>query len=435
MEGERRLVIDLEEELAFSNTIDVFEEEIQWMKISIFRLPKFVKMIKPSVFTPKVVAIGPYHHHNNDLQSLEAHKKRALYKFLKRGVKSLDIYVHEMMGIVEELQCSYVDLQEGWKDQYNFIMLMITDGCFMLEVMRNDAYHCRYYHRNDPFFSSHAMMHNIPYMRRDMLILENQLPILVLKKLVSIEMDVDEEEAERMITELVVKFFVPRLYNDKDDLTEFTKSIPGIHALDIYRRSQLFISTKTPQFPIRKPPAPVPNFPVMRSAAKLHEAGIKFKRSRSSAFTTISFDSRHGILTLPEITVDDSTEHVLLNMMALEHIHAEAGSDISSYVAFMGALVESAEDVQLLRRHGIVKNGLASDEDFSRLFYNISQEVIMYQGGNYGSMMWEVEEYCQRWQTKCCVYLQHAYYVLAAGFITFLTLVSTVVSFLQWRNV
>ncbi|KAH0454502.1 hypothetical protein IEQ34_016426 [Dendrobium chrysotoxum] len=441
IERERSWVIDLEKKLTCNNAANLRDEEIQWKKPSIFKLPEFVKMIKPGVFTPKVVALGPYHHHKSDLQPLESHKERALHNFLKRGVKSLGVYVRVMMGVVEELQCSYVDLQEEWKNQDNFIKLMITDGCFMLEVMRLDVNHCKHYAPSDPFFGPHAMKHKVPYMRRDMLMLENQLPILVFKKLVSIEMDVDEAEAECIITELVVKFFVPRIYNNKDDLAEFTRSIHGFHALDIYRRSQLFISSKTPQFSIIKPY--VTNFAVMRSAARQREAGIKFKRSPSSALTTISFDSRHGILTLPEVTVDDSTEYVFLNMVALEHVHAESGSDISSYVAFMGALVDSAEDVQLLHRHGMVKNGLGSDEDFANLFSRMSQEVIVDHGGSLGFVQWEVEKYCQRWWNKCCAYLQHTYFrnpwtsisVFAAAFAIFLTLVSTVVSFLQWKKV
>ncbi|KAL0910876.1 hypothetical protein M5K25_018972 [Dendrobium thyrsiflorum] len=442
IERERSWVIDLEKKLTCNNAANLCDEEIQWKKPSIFRLPEFVKMIKPGVFTPKVVALGPYHHHKSDLQPLESHKERALHNFLKRGVKSLDVYVRVMMGVVEKLQCSYVDLEEEWKNQDNFTKLMIIDGCLMLEVMRLDVNHCKHYAPSDPFFGSHAMKHKVPYMRRDMLMLENQLPILVFKKLVSIKMDVDESEAECIVTELVVRFFVPRIYNKKDDLTEFIKSIHGFHALDIYRRSQLFISSKTPQFQIRKLPAYVTNA-VMRSAARQREAGVKFKRSHSSALTTISFDSRRGVLTLPEVTVDDSTEYEFLNMVALEHIHAASGSDVSSYVAFMGALVDSAEDVQLLHRHGMVKNGLGSDEDFAKLFSRMSQEVIVDQGGNLGFVQWEVEQYCQRRWNKCCAYLKHTYCrnpwtlisVFAAGFAIFLTLVSTVVSFLQWKKV
>ncbi|KAI0497392.1 hypothetical protein KFK09_020616 [Dendrobium nobile] len=443
IEGERSWVIDLEKKLTCNNAANPRDEEIQWKKPSIFRLPEFVKMIKPGVFTPKVVALGPYHHHKSDLQPLEFHKERALHNFLKRGDKSLSVYVDRMMEVVKELQCSYVDLSDEWQNQNDFIKLMIIDGCFMLEVLRLDDKHCKHYAPSDPFYGSHAMKHKVPYMRRDMLMLENQLPILVFKKLVSIEMDVDEEEAERTITELVLRFFVPRIYYNKEDLTEFTKRIHGFHALDIYRRSQLFISTKTPQLPIRKTSSYLTNFAVMRSAARQREAGIKFKRSRSSALTTISFDSKRGILTLPEVTVDDSTEYVFLNMVALEHIHAESGSDISSYVAFMGALVDSAEDVQLLHRHGMVKNGLGSDEDFADLFNRMSEEVIVDQGGSLGVVQWEVEKYCQRGWNKCCAYLKHTYFrnpwtaisVFAAAFAIFLTLVSTVVSFLQWKNV
>lgn len=194
IDGERSWVIDLKLKLSRNNAAELSEEEVQWRKPSIFRLPDFVRTMKPDVFTPKVVAIGPYHHNKSHLQPLDCHKERALHHFLKRGVKPLDDYVRELKSAVMELQGSYVDLDEEWKNQDNFIKLMLTDGCFMLEVMRLDSEHCkRYYAPSDPFFGPHALQRKVPYMRRDMLILENQLPILVFKKLVSVEMNVNEE--------------------------------------------------------------------------------------------------------------------------------------------------------------------------------------------------------------------------------------------------
>lgn len=43
------------------------------------------------------------------------------------------------------------------------------------------------YATNDPIFSNHGKLYNMPYIRYDMLMLENQLPLLVLEKLVAIE--------------------------------------------------------------------------------------------------------------------------------------------------------------------------------------------------------------------------------------------------------
>ncbi|XP_020594787.1 UPF0481 protein At3g47200-like, partial [Phalaenopsis equestris] len=192
IERETSWVLDMEKKLARNNPAELSDEETQWKKPSIFRLPDFVRMMMPDVFTPKVVAIGPYHHGKNHLQPIEFHKERALHHFLKRSLKSLEVYVREIKTVVKELQGSYVGLEEEWRDQDNFIKLMIVDGCFMLEVMRLDSEHCKHYAPSDPFFGLHALQHKIPYMRRDMLILENQLPILAFKKLVSVEKNVDE---------------------------------------------------------------------------------------------------------------------------------------------------------------------------------------------------------------------------------------------------
>jgi hypothetical protein len=66
--------------------------------------------------------------------------------------------------------------------------MMIVDGCFVLEVMgaaaaKNVGYDEPY----DPIFSRHGVLYMVPYIRRDMLTLENQLPLLLLAKLVAVE--------------------------------------------------------------------------------------------------------------------------------------------------------------------------------------------------------------------------------------------------------
>ncbi|XP_020594579.1 UPF0481 protein At3g47200-like, partial [Phalaenopsis equestris] len=249
-------------------------------------------------------------------------------------------------------------------------------------------------------------------------------------------------EAEREITELVVKFFVPSIYEDKTGLKEFTQAIHGFHALDIYRRSRLFMFSKSNQ-PLRSPRPPITDFALMRSATRLHEAGITFQQSPSTALTAIDFKPRCGILTLPCITVDDTTQYEFLNMVALEHLHAGCGSEISSYLAFMDALVDSAEDVQLLHKNGLVNNGLGSDDDFARLFNSMSREVIVDQGGSLGSVQVSVEKYCRKRWNNWKANLVHTYFrnpwscisVIAAAFVILLTILSTVISIFQWKNV
>ncbi|MCI37508.1 UPF0481 protein, partial [Trifolium medium] len=63
---------------------------------------------------------------------------------------------------------------------------------------------------------------------------------------------------------------------------------------------------------------------IIRSAVELHEAGIRFKKSKTWSLKDVSFD--RGVLRLPTLVVDDTTEYMLLNLIALERLHVGAGN-------------------------------------------------------------------------------------------------------------
>jgi len=105
-------------------------------------------------------------------------------------------FVAAVEDVLEELQSSYADLGAEWRgseeSRKRFVgMMMVVDGCFLLEVMRAAAHHgggiSDDYVFGDPIFSPHGVANMMPYIRRDMLMLENQLPVLLLQKLVAVE--------------------------------------------------------------------------------------------------------------------------------------------------------------------------------------------------------------------------------------------------------
>ncbi|KAG0485995.1 hypothetical protein HPP92_008090 [Vanilla planifolia] len=442
IEKERSWVMDIENKLAATYAAKPYEEEERWKNPSIFRLPPFIRKMKQEVFTPQVVALGPYHHHNPQLTPLEPHKERAFHSFLRSAGKPLGDFVSAMDKVVQQLQDSYYELEAEWKNQDKFLKLMITDGCFMLEVMRLNPEYCQKYAQSDPFFGSHALQHKVPYIRRDMMILENQVPLLVLQKLVCVEKDVSDEAAETEVTKLILGFLSPKMYMEvMNELSSHVHSLHGLHALDLYRRSILFVPARLKDPPTTRGPPPTSSM-LMRSAMELNEAGITFMLSTSPAFTAIKFDSRRGILTLPQITVDDSTEFEILNMVALEHLHAASGSEVSSFVVFMDALLDSGKDVQLLHRHGVIHNGLGSDKDVAKLFSSMGREVIVSHGGSLGWVQLQAENYCRRSWNRWRALLMHQYFrnpwssisVFAATLIILLTIVSTIFSILQWKR-
>ncbi|KAM0947164.1 hypothetical protein DsansV1_C08g0083231 [Dioscorea sansibarensis] len=160
----------------------------QLKKTSIYHLQEFSKpMESPTPSTPQVVSFGPYHHGEQNLMLVEGYKQRALVHFLLKSERPLSHFVRAMQEVMEELQAQYDMLEDKWQDKAEFMKLMITDGCFMLELLRFFRDYCSpYYHS---ILSYPGTQRLLRYIRQDMLKLENQLPLLVVKVLVHASME------------------------------------------------------------------------------------------------------------------------------------------------------------------------------------------------------------------------------------------------------
>lgn len=222
----KQWVISINKEL--ENLPNIPEESARWSKRSIYRIPASVTDINRRAYKPQIVSFGPYHHGNENMKAMEEHKRRALLHFLKRSKKSLQSYVDALAPAAQDLKDAYDQLGPDWEDTEKFLELMIVDGCFVLEILRaatsatnraeqaqahhqppaplpaaqceaadeptqpqprNDQSLVRDYAANDPIFSKHGKLYIVPYLKRDMLMLENQIPMLVLEKLVAVQND------------------------------------------------------------------------------------------------------------------------------------------------------------------------------------------------------------------------------------------------------
>ena len=186
--GKRVWVVDVEKKLGEA---DASVEVSRWQRHCIYRVPACIKDLKPKAYRPQVVSLGPFHHGNPELLPMEEHKRRALRHLLRRARKPLEEFVAAVEEVAEQLASAYLDLGAEWRRdgdwRERFLEMMIVDGCFLLEVMRAAGHHGNGisgdYVVSDPIFGTANMM---PYIRRDMLMLENQLPVLLLQKLVAV---------------------------------------------------------------------------------------------------------------------------------------------------------------------------------------------------------------------------------------------------------
>ncbi|KAJ6705226.1 hypothetical protein OIU79_010017 [Salix purpurea] len=384
--AEMQLLIDVSEEL--QNKLGTSMQDIRWNKRSIYKLPASVTVLNRTAYRPQIVSFGPYHYYDDQLKRMEEHKHRALYYFLRRSGKSLELFLQSLNEVVQDLRDSYDQLDKSWEDDTNkFLQLMILDGCFMLEIMYlATAQSSETYAADDPVFSSHGKVYMVPFIRRDMLIVENQLPMLVLYKLAAIESD--GRKNEESVSRLILTFCCP---------DQASVSVPGkcLHVLDLYRKSliQEDPNRKRHQTRVRGGLHKDVNDTV-RSAAEINEAGIRFKKSKTKSLKDISL--HHGVLHLPAVVVDDVTEAVLLNLMAFERFHPGAGNEVTSYVFFMDSIIDSERDVALLHSKGIIQNAIGSDKAVAKLFNSLSKNIALDPDSSLDLMQKQVNAYCRK---------------------------------------
>ncbi|XP_042439311.1 UPF0481 protein At3g47200-like [Zingiber officinale] len=428
-------VVEIDKELG---NIDRAREIEQWNKRSIYRVPACIKVLNPKAYQPQVVSFGPYHHGELDVAPMEEHKRRALLHFLKRSKRPLKEFADAMEAVAGQLREAYEGVGDKWRDEEKFLSLMVTDACFMLEIMRaatatasggggpNDDD----YAVNDPVFSSHGMLYHVPYIKRDMLMLENQVPLLALDVLLTIESG--KPAKHEHVNKLVLKFLGP------PNARALTLAGLGLHPLDVFRRSLLHLGGSSMRSSAGPPDEG--SSEVIRSAVELYEAGIRFQPSKSNSLQDIRF--HRGVLSLPVIVVDDSTEYMFLNLMAFERLHVAAGNEVTAYVFFMDNIIDSAKDVSLLHSKGIIQNAVGSDKAVAKLFNSLSKDVVLDPESSLDEVHRRVNKYCRKSINMWRANLIHTYFrspwaflsLAAAIFLLVLTVLQTVYTIVPYYH-
>ncbi|CAL4992791.1 unnamed protein product [Urochloa decumbens] len=332
----------------------------EWRSHSIFRVPSHFKMVRGNnAFKPQTVTLGPFHHDRDSHAIMEGHKRTAVRHLLRRAGKPLRELAAAMEEVANEMEDAYDGLDGEWRgrNRGRFLEMMIADGCFLLEVMRNYNWDFSDYTPSDPVFSPHAVVHIAVLLQRDMLMIENQLPLLLLQRIVAVEGRPSDDVA---INKLVLGF----LGMDIDSAANVgTRLGPGLQPLELYRRSLLGANKK----------ATVP-----RSAQKLWEAGIRFSPSNTDFLDDVSFHGRRHELRMPLVVLDDSTEYIYNNVMAFEALHAGTGNDVTAFVLFMRDMVHSVDDVARLRMAGILMHGdlTGSNGAVVALLHGLTKDVV-----------------------------------------------------------
>ncbi|XP_058114410.1 UPF0481 protein At3g47200-like [Magnolia sinica] len=397
------------------NRFDKQAEAQVWKNLSIYKVPQYMKTGDPhgAAYKPQIVSIGPYHFGEEHLKPMEEHKRRALLHLLKETEKTVSDFLNSLRDILLELKNSYEQLDSNWTDD-KFLQLMVLDGCFVIEILRKNFSN---YDLSDPIFSEQRQPTTIEYIKRDMLLMENQLPLLVLEKFVAIIAKATvgvQSDINSDIKSLMLKFYFPA-----DETMTYTGE--GKHMLDVVRKSmvqsptvnivtQEFIGTS--QFgyclmnicPVVYKSKKIANSSYHgtnskktisnnRSAMVLSQAGINFERESTYNLKDITFKNVSGSLHLPTITIEHNSESMFLNFIAFEQLHLEKSRFISSYFIFMYGLITSANDVGLLRDKEIIKSSISCDDTIRDIITRLAKGLSFGKDDNLCEIQQELNDY------------------------------------------
>jgi hypothetical protein len=418
------------------------------MDKKIHRFPAGLRHIGEQYIVPMVVAIGPYHHASNHLRDMEEVKRAAAYRFTEclDHKPSLERLKDAVLSVAAEARNLYErDAVVGMKD-HDFAEMMFLDACFLLQYME-------YY----PYFRSKEesrvdetlrrfLFTNRACINNDIMLLENQLPWVVVQKIIeSLDegyyMDVVTQFIEDMGNTFKIKVDVK---NDKSAVSNNNNSPPPPppppqtpppetstppHLLGLLRRH-------------KTEPGTIITWPQVDrisafSAIELAEIGIKLKASKTAMFTDMNVGKRGplcGELSLAPLSLNDTKACWLVNMAAFEVSTAKSFQDdhpnktaVCSYLALLSMFMPGEKDVDELRSKRILYGHRTNAEMLT--FFKGVVKLLPDTGRHFTHVMVGIQDYkAKRWmQTK----VHQLVYRNLSSIIKVVTIIATLLGFVK----
>ncbi|KAJ0084544.1 hypothetical protein Patl1_29642 [Pistacia atlantica] len=144
----------------------------------IYRIPHNRRQLNVGLYNPKVVSIGPLHHGREGLKALEEFKKRYLQYFLQRTKVSMEEFLTFIKDRETRLRNCYAETIKLGSD--DFMKMILLDSVFVIEFSLRAGIFDEWNISKDRIYTKPWMKHSLV---DDMWLLENQLPLFILKDL------------------------------------------------------------------------------------------------------------------------------------------------------------------------------------------------------------------------------------------------------------
>ncbi|XP_027337234.1 UPF0481 protein At3g47200-like [Abrus precatorius] len=364
--------------------------EVQACSISI--VADELRAPKEDAFKPKVVSIGPLHRGTTrHIQLTEETKWRYMREFLdrkgnqeqnRRSELRLKDCGTEILNLCKIINASYGGNIES--EPHELAKIMIVDGCFLLEFLHRLGDYMiklaegqRESYSDDPIFQGHK---NVLSVLNDITMLENQIPLIVLKKLYrKVFPDKSDINNDHRVANIVREAFgYPA-----------TESSGGAHILNL-----IHLTTVQQDKDSRKGAKQE----LERCATRLRAAGITIEAiatSQRELVDRFTFDItfKDGVLKIPALYVKQTTEVKWRNLIAWEQSKISIRCTYTSYALFFKGLICCKHDIELLEEMGVIVNeSKKKTEVLLKLFRTISKGAE-HMDSSYSKLCADLNEY------------------------------------------
>ncbi|XP_057545750.1 putative UPF0481 protein At3g02645 [Amaranthus tricolor] len=415
----------------------IFDEEIEdesENEASIYDVPKALRDTNPNAYTPQLVAIGPYHYMCPKLQEMERYKLCSAKRFqnLKQGscTTKLHSVVDQFMIIERRIRACYPK-NSNIKPE-TLAWMMAIDAVFVLEIC--DVYCVK---EEKMLFPIISKMVDYNAILRDIIMLENQIPMFVLRQILDFQFQSSDSSDTTLdlilnglwkhlspfkmlnckqirssgcehILDYIYKCLVPKvedqiveIYDEQETndeermvctlLSRLMELLGQIHLKLVLQLPLIFVCS-------------LPGFTIFQalllthkdsfqdhvisqsiqdnlveeitipSVKELSESGVIFMPTNGDIMT-INFDDKSKKLYLPTVSIDMNTEILLRNLVAYEASTCSGPSILARYIELMNGIIDTKDDVRLLRERGIILNYLKSEDEVANLWNGMSKSL------------------------------------------------------------
>ncbi|KAJ3683605.1 hypothetical protein LUZ60_013832 [Juncus effusus] len=425
----------------------------------ISRFPLHIRERRAAEIRPKVVSIGPFYHGDPDFDGM-AGRKLEFVKTIKDYTNPLPTLIMKSISFVGPARKFYsepIDLND-----WDFARMLLVDSCFIIGFLISLS--------SEMEERLVSLDWSIKEIRSDLLLLENQIPLFVVRKVYDIlrtswpayhnlpedfihilrqfiSMDIPWEFREVSLDEanhLLHYYwlcFLPNDLNEKSSrqgLSYVKLPKPVETTIPMSRLSPQEEHTTANWAENWKDYGAPRNIPNVIELSR--EARVIFKKSLHKEGQGFVASFHNGVMEMSSLMIDESRKIILTNLVGFEKSFKLSKRKVSSYMSLLDSLINTEKDVALLQKYGIVFNGLNNNSSAAEFFNEIGNMcTINYRKHLFEGLFREVNEYYNSKWNRRLASLHHNYFhnpwavisVFAAGFLLFLATIQTILSAIQ----